>query len=52
MIVPPAGVLITKIKAREWCCHSDGPQSAGEMDWQELHEVQEEEMQSPAPGEG
>ena len=31
--------------------HSEGPQQAGEMDREEFHEVQQREMQSPAPRE-
>lgn len=28
-----------------------GPKQAGEIDWQEPHELQEREVQSPVPGE-
>jgi len=34
---------------RELCCHPEGPQQAGEMNWQEPH--QQGKVQSPAPGE-
>ena len=33
------------------CCHLKGPGHAGEMSWQEPHEVQQGEAWSPAPGE-
>jgi len=37
--------------SRELCCHPVGPQQSGEMSWQEPHEVQQGEVQNPAPGE-
>ncbi|GAB0181745.1 mitochondrial enolase superfamily member 1 [Grus japonensis] len=42
----------TTPKQEQWliCCHPEGPQQAGEMDQQEP-QVQQEEVQSPAPGE-
>jgi len=33
------------------CCHPEGHPQAGEMGWQEPHEVQQGEVQSPATGE-
>lgn len=54
-IAPSAVLLITQTGRSGWqasgsCCHPEGPGQAGEMGRQEHHEVQQEELQSPAPG--
>ena len=35
-------------KLGELCCHSEGPQQAGEMGWQEPYAIQQGEVLSPA----
>ncbi|TRZ07142.1 hypothetical protein HGM15179_019963 [Zosterops borbonicus] len=37
--------------ARELCCHSQGPQQVGEVGRVDLFEVQQRQVQGPAPGE-